>query len=137
MVLPAQELAEITEKISQGALDGITAGPVSGYNILAWQATIAGDVSLLRLCRSSSACPLPPSRAVDCFDSLPCGQVGTPWEGGTFKLKVDFPPTYPFEPPQVQFETKMYHPNIDHNGAIGLPVLEALWAPACTIITGT
>jgi ubiquitin-protein ligase len=62
-------------------------------------------------------------------------QAGTPWEGGTFKLKVDFPPDYPFKPPKVQFETKMYHPNIDDSGAICLPMLKE-WSPACTITKG-
>ena len=67
--------------------------------------------------------------------SLPRGQAGTPWEGGTFKLKVDFPPDYPFKPPTVQFETTMYHPNIDDSGAICLPMLKE-WSPACTLTKG-
>ena len=88
-------------QIAKSAPSGITAGPINGDNMLAWEAAIKGD-------------------------------AGTPWEGGTFKLKVDFAPDYPFKPPKVQFETKMYHPNIDDSGAICLPMLKE-WSPACTI----
>eukprot|EP01138_Halocafeteria_seosinensis_P009876 gb/GECG01010087.1/.p1 GENE.gb/GECG01010087.1/~~gb/GECG01010087.1/.p1 ORF type:complete len:100 (+),score=7.71 gb/GECG01010087.1/:1-300(+) len=42
------------------------------------------------------------------------GPDDTPWEGGTFKLTMQFTEDYPNKPPDVQFVTKMFHPNSKH-----------------------
>ena len=39
------------------------------------------------------------------------GPDDTPWEGGTFKLKMTFSEEYPNKPPTVVFVTKVFHPN--------------------------
>jgi len=38
------------------------------------------------------------------------GPAGTPYEGGTFSLRLTIPPEYPFHAPDVSFETKVCHP---------------------------
>lgn len=61
------------------------------------------------------------------------GPKDTPYEGGVFNLRVTFPKDYPFKPPQVAFETRVYHPNIDNGGSICLDILKEQWSPALTI----
>ncbi|MFW9780006.1 MAG: ubiquitin-conjugating enzyme E2 variant [Candidatus Heimdallarchaeota archaeon] len=40
------------------------------------------------------------------------GREGTPYEGGTWEIAVELPPSYPFKPPVCNFVTQIYHPNI-------------------------
>lgn len=40
-----------------------------------------------------------------------CGPADTIWEGGTFRLTLEFPNEYPNKPPEVKFVSKMFHPN--------------------------
>lgn len=61
------------------------------------------------------------------------GPSDSPFAGGIYKLKIFFPTEYPFKPPQVVFETKVYHPNINSAGGICLDILKKAWSPALTI----
>lgn len=61
------------------------------------------------------------------------GPTETPYEGGIFNLKILFPADYPFKSPKITFETKIYHPNINSNGAICLDILKDQWSPALSI----
>ncbi len=61
------------------------------------------------------------------------GPPGSPYEGGVFFLKIQFPNDYPFKPPKLQFETKVYHCNINAQGGICLDILKDNWSPALTI----
>ena len=55
------------------------------------------------------------------------GPTETPYEGGMFNLKILFPCDYPFKPPKITFETRIYHPNINSNGGICLDILKDQW----------
>ena len=61
------------------------------------------------------------------------GPEGSPYYGGIFYLKIDFPIDYPFKPPKIMFLTKIYHCNINSSGGICLDILKDQWSPALTI----
>jgi len=67
------------------------------------------------------------------WDATIIGPSGTPYEGGIFSLTLSMTADYPFKPPLVRFNTKIYHPNINSNGSICLDILKGEWSPALTI----
>ena len=72
--------------------------------------------------------PQPPRRQATIM-----GPGDSPYSGGVFFVTIHFPPDYPFKPPKVQFQTKVYHPNINSQGSICLDILKEQWSPALTI----
>ncbi|GLI62038.1 hypothetical protein VaNZ11_004619 [Volvox africanus] len=67
------------------------------------------------------------------------GPDDTPYSGGLFQLRVVFPDRYPMEPPNVKFKTKVYHPNVSHDGNICLSILnmppKGNWSPSLSLRT--
>ncbi|KAI0035967.1 ubiquitin-conjugating enzyme/RWD-like protein, partial [Vararia minispora EC-137] len=47
----------------------------------------------------------------------------SPYKGGTFHFRLEVPDSYPFKAPAVTFTTKIYHPGINEEGAICVPIL--------------
>ena len=58
------------------------------------------------------------------LEAMILGPSESPYDGGSFMLKIQIPPQYPFEPPHVRFKTPIYHPNIDSEGRICLDTLK-------------
>jgi ubiquitin-conjugating enzyme (huntingtin interacting protein 2) len=53
------------------------------------------------------------------------GPDDTPYKGGLFQIDITLPPEYPYKPPKMKFETKIWHPNISsQTGAICLDILK-------------
>lgn len=61
------------------------------------------------------------------------GPPDSAYDGGVFFLDISFPQDYPFKPPKVKFNTKIYHCNVNDKGGICLDILKDNWSPALTV----
>lgn len=61
------------------------------------------------------------------------GPEDTPYAGGLFYLHIHFSSNYPFKAPDIKFNTKIYHPNINDIGQICMDILKNEWSSALTI----
>ena len=50
------------------------------------------------------------------------------YEGLEYKLHLEFPSGYPYNPPTVRFDSSCYHPNVDQHGNICLDILKEKWS---------
>eukprot|EP00558_Chaetoceros_sp_UNC1202_P007097 CAMPEP_0197244050 /NCGR_PEP_ID=MMETSP1429-20130617/9289_1 /TAXON_ID=49237 /ORGANISM="Chaetoceros sp., Strain UNC1202" /LENGTH=159 /DNA_ID=CAMNT_0042704349 /DNA_START=37 /DNA_END=516 /DNA_ORIENTATION=+ len=63
------------------------------------------------------------------------GKEGTDWEGGIYKVRMEFSEEYPSKPPKCKFDPPLFHPNVYPSGTICLSILneEEGWRPAITV----
>lgn len=61
------------------------------------------------------------------------GPGDSPYEGMIFKLAIDFPEMYPYKPPNCQFKSGCWHPNVDMAGRICLDVLTEKWSASMDV----
>jgi len=52
------------------------------------------------------------------WEAIILGPEESPYENGIFYLDIILTPDYPFNPPNIKFKTKIYHPNINIDGII-------------------
>jgi len=57
------------------------------------------------------------------------------WYGGKYEFDITVPDQYPFNPPKVLCNTKVYHPNIDLKGNVCLNILRDDWKPTLNVST--
>ncbi|KAF2706586.1 UBC-like protein [Pleomassaria siparia CBS 279.74] len=70
-----------------------------------------------------------PSSDLTALDILLAGPIGTPYEKGVWRLRLDIPTTYPTAPPTATFRTRLWHPNIDEaSGAVCVETLKRDWS---------
>ncbi|KAI8848044.1 ubiquitin-conjugating enzyme E2-16 kDa [Chytridium lagenaria] len=54
---------------------------------------------------------------------------------GVFKVALELTTDYPFKPPKIKFNTKLYHPNVDDEGLVCIGILKHDgWKPANKIV---
>lgn len=61
------------------------------------------------------------------------GPPDSPYAGGTFTIRFEFPAEYPFKQPRILFKTKVYHPSVlRETGEICQAVL-GTWGPTLNV----
>ncbi|KAG9508721.1 Ubiquitin-conjugating enzyme E2 S, partial [Fragariocoptes setiger] len=55
------------------------------------------------------------------------GPAGTPYEDGTFRVRLVLGKSYPATPPKGYFVTKIFHPNVSREGEICVNTLKKDW----------
>ena len=64
------------------------------------------------------------------------GPPDSVYEAGVFQIDIKILEKYPYVPPKMQFDTKIWHPNMSsQTGAICLDILKDEWTPALSIRT--
>lgn len=96
-------------------------------------ARLAYELKRLNSLHPSILIEVPDENCIFNWNATINGPADSPYEGGKWKLDLNFPTDYPFKPPNVKFITKIYHPNISLRGTVCLDLLSEAWSPAITV----
>jgi len=64
------------------------------------------------------------------IQALVAGPIQTPYEGGTYRVKICIGAEFPQLPPKAVFLTKIFHPNISPAGEVCVNTLKRDWDPS-------
>ena len=59
------------------------------------------------------------------WDCVIPGKKETIWEGGMFKMSMEFTEEYPSKPPKCKFTPPLFHPNVYPSGSAARPDVSA------------
>ena len=94
---------------------------------------LLADFENIQINPSDNFSAVPNQTNVMIWNAVIFGPQDSPYEYGVFKLTLKFCDEYPYIPPQVQFTSKIFHPNIFSDGKVCPEILQNSWTPAIEV----
>ena len=94
---------------------------------------LLADFENIQINPSDNFSAVPNETNVMIWHAVVFGPQDSLYEYGVFRLTLTFCDEYPYIPPQVQFTSKIFHPNIFSDGKVCPEILQNSWTPAIEV----